>query len=382
MFVAVAIFGLLVNLFQAKFKKSQDAQGEVQNFLIESFEGKKSIKNFHAELSFLKLFQDRTNFELQTFFSAGIGMAMTMPLVRLGLGLSLLWSAWIIKSESLSASTLILFSGFLYLLLEPLMLLSWLGMVFIRAKASWRRIEDLIQDLKQATKEEEIVRQLNASNDQELHFEFWGKYLKTNIKPLEWTSFIGETGVGKTKVLYEIADILKSRNKIISFVAQEPYLYNDTLEKNIFLGRIPSEQERQVAYDLIQVFALSELGNNLNSVLGLEVGENGKRLSGGQIKRLALVRSLMAEADYLLWDDPFSSVDLILEKDIIQVLKKSHYLKNKTIILTTHRLSTLRYTDNVIFLDKSSSSITAEGLTTDWLQPGTVVFEYFEKQMV
>jgi ATP-binding cassette subfamily B multidrug efflux pump len=382
MFVAVGIFGLLVNLFQAKFKKSQDAQGEVQNFLIESFEGKKSIKNFHAELSFLKLFQDRTNFELQAFFSAGIGMAMTLPLVRLGLGLSLLWSAWIIKSQALSASTLILFSGFLYLLLEPLMLLSWLGMVFIRAKASWRRIEDLVHDLKQATKQEEIVRQLNSKNDDHLHFEFWGQYLKAQIKPFVWTAFIGETGVGKTKVLHEIADVLKSRNQAISFVAQEPYLYNDTLEKNIFLGRSPNQSERQVAFDLIQVFALTELGNSLESVLSLEVGENGKRLSGGQIKRIALIRSLMAQTDYLLWDDPFSSVDLILEKEIIQTLKKSDYLKGKTMIISTHRLSTLRYTDNLLFLDKLSSSIIAEGLTSDCLQPGTIVNEYFEKQMV
>jgi ATP-binding cassette subfamily B protein len=382
MFLAVGIFGLLVNFFQAKFKKSQDAQGEVQNFLIESFEGKKSIKNFHAELSFLKLFQSRTNFELQSFFNAGIGMAMTMPLVRLGLGLSLLWSAWIIKTQGLSASTLILFSGFLYLLLEPLMLLSWLGLVFIRAKASWKRIEDLVQELKTMTKEEKLIQELNSKNLDGVTFEFWGKHLQVKINPFQWTAFIGETGVGKSKVLYEIADVYKMRNKTISFVAQEPYLYNDSLEKNIFLGRIPTNDERKTAFDLIKVFALHELGNSMDVVLSLEVGENGKRLSGGQIKRLALIRSLMADAEYLFWDDPFSSVDLIQEKEIIQILRDSNFLKNKTLILSTHRLSTVRHSDNLIFLDKHSKTIKAEGLTSDWLKPGTIVHEYFEKQMV
>ncbi|MFZ4714599.1 MAG: ABC transporter transmembrane domain-containing protein [Bacteriovoracaceae bacterium] len=382
MFVGVGIFGVLVNLFQSKFKKAQDAQGEVQNFLIESFDGKKSVKNFHAELSFLKLFRARSNKELQTFFVAGIGMASTMPLVRLGLGLSLLWSAWIIKSEGLSASTLILFSGFLYLLMEPLMLLSWLGMVFIRAKASWRRIEELVHDLKTQTADEEKLKALNLDLNQSYQIEFWNKILNFSLNPDQWTALIGETGVGKSKILYDLADIMKMKGKTISFVAQEPYLYNDSLEKNIFLGRTPSESERIEAYQLLKIFALNELGHSQEEVLKLEVGENGKRLSGGQIKRVALVRSLMSQAEVLFWDDPFSSVDLILEKEIIKALKDSHLLKSKTMILSTHRLSTLRYSDYILYLDKEGACIKAQGDTNTLIQPGTTVHEYFEKQMV
>jgi ATP-binding cassette subfamily B protein len=232
------------------------------------------------------------------------------------------------------------------------------------------------------TKEEKLILELNSKNLDELHFEFWGKHLQVKINPFKWTAFIGETGVGKSKVLYEIADIYKLRNKTISFVAQEPYLYNDSLEKNIFLGRTPSDGERKTAYDLIKIFGLQELGASMDVVLSLEVGENGKRLSGGQIKRLALIRSLMADTEYLFWDDPFSSVDLIQEKEIIQSLRDSDYLKNKTLILSTHRLSTVRQSDNLIFLDKETISIKAQGLSSDWLKAGTIVHEYFEKQMV
>ena len=53
----------------------------------------------------------------------------------------------------------------------------------------------------------------------------------------------------------------------------------------------------------------------------MEIGENGKRLSGGQSKRLCLIRSIMSEAEFLVWDDPFSAVDLILEREIISILK-------------------------------------------------------------
>ncbi len=381
MFGGVLFFGVLANLFQKHYKKAQDYQGDVQNFLIESFEGKKSIKNFHAEIPFFKLFHHHSNKELQTFFIAGMGMATTFPMVRLGLGASLLWSALIIKDEGLSASTLILFSGFLYLLLEPLMMLSWLGIVFIRAKASWIRLYDLVKDLKTVTDAEKKIAELNFNSTHDFKIDFWNKTLTFPLDVSRWTAFIGETGCGKTKVLYDLADIMKMRGKVVSFVAQEPYLYNDTLEKNIFLGRHPSEAERKQSYALIKMFALSELGHDQAEVLSLEVGENGKRLSGGQIKRVALIRSLMSPASVILWDDPFSSVDLILEKEIVTELKKSTLLKDRTMILSTHRLSTVRYTDELIFLDKETG-IRHIGKTNDLLHPGTEVYEYFQKQMV
>ena len=55
-------------------------------------------------------------------------------------------------------------------------------------------------------------------------------------------------------------------------------------------------------------------------LLILPLGENGKRLSGGQIKRMCLIRTLMGNAKFIIWDDPFSSVDLILEKKIMDEL--------------------------------------------------------------
>src|SRR5690606_16631254 len=118
----------------------------------------------------------------------------------------------------------------------------------------------------------------------------------------------------------------------VAYVAQEPYLYNDTLERNIFLGREISEPMRARALELLKLFALDFLESTPERLLKMEVGENGKRLSGGQAKRLCLIRSLMADAHIILWDDPFSSVDLIHERQILSVLKTAPELKNKTLI--------------------------------------------------
>jgi ATP-binding cassette subfamily B protein len=89
----------------------------------------------------------------------------------------------------------------------------------------------------------------------------------------------------------------------------------------------------------------------------------------------------MSEADTLIWDDPFSSVDLILEKEIIQELKSQETLKKKTIILTSHRLSTVRNSDYIIYLDKDSGVI-EEGDVSELLKSTTKTYEYFQKQMV
>jgi ABC-type bacteriocin/lantibiotic exporter with double-glycine peptidase domain len=113
----------------------------------------------------------------------------------------------------------------------------------------------------------------------------------------------------------------------------------------------------------------------------MEVGEKGKRLSGGQAKRLAIVRSIMADVDLYIWDDPFSSVDLILEKQIITELQKIDSLKNKTFILSSHRLSTVRSCDFCIYLEKDQG-IVEQGRVQDLLQPSKETYEYFKQQMV
>jgi ATP-binding cassette subfamily B protein len=89
----------------------------------------------------------------------------------------------------------------------------------------------------------------------------------------------------------------------------------------------------------------------------------------------------MARAEILIWDDPFSSVDLILEKKIISELKSLGLLNNKTVILSSHRVTTVRASDYCLFLDKERGLI-EEGKTTQLLNPEFEVYEYFKQQMV
>ena len=149
------------------------------------------------------------------------------------------------------------------------------------------------------------------------------------------------------------------------------------------MGKTPSESQKDEAYELLKLFSLDFLSSDRDSLLSLEVGEHGKRLSGGQAKRLCLVRSLLGGADWFIWDDPFSSIDVLLEKEIVEKLKALPKLKKKTFILSTHRASTVRFCQDLIFFEKKVG-IVEKGETEDLLGLGSKskTYEYFEKQLV
>lgn len=379
---AFIIFTFVVTKNRKYFKLTQDMQGEVQNLIIESYVGKKTIKNFHAEESFSKLFSELSLKELYYFYRSSLGISISLPLIGLGVGLSLLWGAMIIKDQNLGATTLILFSGFIFLFMEPMGYLSWIGVVVSRSHASWGRLKDLDHTLMTPVESEKELIDLNTNVfNFNYKLPFWNQVIQLKFKDFGWNVLVAKTGHGKSELLIKIAEISKQRGIGISYVAQDPYIFNDSIERNIFLGKKETPEEVKEAQNVLSILGLDYLESNLEQLLKLEVGENGKRLSGGQAKRLCLVRSLMSEAPLLIWDDPFSSVDLLLEKEIILKLKKSNVMKGKTIILTTHRLSTVRNSDNLVFLDKDIGII-EEGIVDQILKEQSKTYEYFQKQMV
>lgn len=382
MLVAFILFTWIVSKNRIYFKKTQDMQGEVQNLIMETYAGKRTIKNFHAEESFTSLFAEKSLKELYYFYRSSLGISITLPLITLGIGLSMLWGATIIKEDHLGASTLILFSGFIFLLMEPMSYLSWVGVVVSRSNASWSRLKDLDKILVTAVDlERDLLKRNERSKELQFYLPYWDSDLHLNFIQGRWNVLIAKTGHGKSELLFKMAEVMRKKNMNLSLVAQDPYIYNDTVEKNIFLGRTPTATEREHAKETLKILGLDYLEPNLEKLMGLEVGENGKRLSGGQMKRLCLVRSILSEADILIWDDPFSSVDLILEKSIIQELRAHEVLKNKTIILTSHRLSTVRNSEFLIYIDKEEG-IVEEGTVADLLKHDSKTYEYFQKQMV
>lgn len=374
MFLCFFVFTFVVSKNRDDFRLMQQAQGEIQNNIIESFQGKKTIKNFHAEEEFIGLFKLSSLKELGYFYRTSLGISFSLPLMALGIGMSLSMGAYIIYDGKMKPEDFVLFSGFIFLFMEPINYLSWIGMVVSRSSASWKRLRDFHQKLKTPVALENELTDIQR-------VPFWENKIDIQLRPGAWTVFVGATGVGKTELLLRLAEVMINKNERITFTFQDPYLFNDTVEANLFLGQTPTDEARTRAKKYLKLFGLDYVESNLDNLLKLEVGENGKRLSGGQAKRLQLARALLSDCKLVFWDDPFSSVDLILEKEILQVLKNDSTLKEKTFILTSHRLSTVRYADFVYYLDKEMGVLESGNVTTV-LNPGTKTYEYFKLQMV
>ena len=317
------------------------------------------------------------------FYKAGKRVSISIPLVPTGVGLSLIWGAHIIFRDNLGATSLILFSGFVFLFLEPIMFLSWIGVVFTRSAGAWSRVTELVNDLDKPSSMEVKLHDCERIKHFDDHYlltiPFWDHDIDLKIKKEKFFIITGETGHGKTELILKIAEMFRSCGKKIAYVAQDPYLYNGTILENLQLGDEFDEEKKQKAYELLKVFGLDYLSSTKEDLFNLVVGEDGKRLSGGQAKRVALVKSLMCDSEIILWDDPFSSVDVVLEKEILDKLEEMNLLENKTVILTGHRYTTVLLSDEVVLVEKENGIL--ESRNVNDLQKKGAIFEHFKKQL-
>ena len=141
---------------------------------------------------------------------------------------------------------------------------------------------------------------------------------------------------------------------------QEPFLFADTLRRNIDVHGTATEEDLQLALDLAQVSPfLSELPLGLQTV----VGERGVSLSGGQRQRVALARALLARPKVLLLDDATSSLDPTTEARILTGLGSR--LAGITTVAVANRPATIALADEVVFL--VAGRVKARGLHEDLL---------------
>jgi len=179
-------------------------------------------------------------------------------------------------------------------------------------------------------------------------------------------ALVGPSGAGKTTIANLLLRFWDPDNGVIRFagvdlkefqldglrqrialVAQDTYLFNDTLEANI---RMAHPEATSAALSLaIERAALSEFVASLPAGLHTRVGERGVQLSGGQRQRIAIARAFLKDAPILVLDEATSHLDSISEEQVRAAL--ASLMVDRTTIVIAHRLSTIRAADRILVLD-------------------------------
>lgn len=179
--------------------------------------------------------------------------------------------------------------------------------------------------------------------------------------------YIGDTDIKKIKLSY-----LRDH---IGMVLQEPYLFSRTLEENIAIAKDNSNHEdvTQAAKIASLDHAISHFQDGYNTF----VGERGVTLSGGQKQRAAIAQMLIRKAPIMVFDDSLSAVDAQTDAMIRKGLKDN--VKNSTVFLIAHRITTLMDADYILVLDKGK--IVQRGTPDQLLQEDGIYKRIYDIQV-
>ncbi|HEY4044879.1 MAG TPA: ABC transporter ATP-binding protein [Rhodopila sp.] len=170
-----------------------------------------------------------------------------------------------------------------------------------------------------------------------------GKTTVANLLLRFWDPSAGAIRFGGVDLRDLTLDGLRGR---IALVAQDTYLFNDTLAANVRLAR-PEASDEQVELALSRA-ALAEFVAGLPEGIATRVGERGVQLSGGQRQRIAIARAFLKDAPVLVLDEATSHLDTISEQAVRRALDA--LMMNRTTIVIAHRLSTIRAADLILVL--------------------------------
>ena len=365
------------SLLHTRFRLAQETFSDLNNRVQEAVSGIRAIRAHDLNDAQKDKFTGQSDKTVDANLKVAQVDALFDPTISVCVGLSILGSlgfgAWRIDQGIMTVGELTTFTIYLGLLVWPMFAFGWLFNIVERGSASLNRLEELLSE--QPDVEDKAVDN-TLLPDGDIEFNSEGFTYPTAEKAslgtlgftLEKGSFVGlcgKTGSGKTTLFrlllrqYDSGgvqiriggadhdtvslDALRSR---FALVSQEPFLFSASIADNIAFGR--PDVDRSEVERVARMACIHE--DILGFTEGYEtlLGEKGVNLSGGQKQRLTIARALLLEAEVLLFDDAFCSLDMKTEATILDNLMKSD--KQHTIVLITQRLTNLYKADQVIVL--------------------------------
>ena len=360
---------------------TQERQAELNQILQETLSGHMVVKAFTAEDYESSRFHQASRRLFKTNVRYVLQQGLSSPLIDFCAALAIVallhYARLQIKGGAITAGTFTSFLTALLMLLEPLKRLVGIYNIFQQALGASQKVFEYL-DHQETVVDAPGAPQLTGFENHIVFenagfhypgtpggFHFQG--LNLEVKAGEVVAFVGPSGGGKTTIANLVPrfydptagsvridgrDVrsfsLASLRGQIGLVAQDTFLFNDTVANNIAYGR------EGVAPEVIRAAAETALAHEFIMRLpeGYEtaIGDRGVKLSGGQRQRLSIARALLKNAPILILDEATSHLDT--ESEMLVQKALANLMEHRTVIVIAHRLSTIRRADKIVVLEK------------------------------
>ena len=396
---------------QKHTKSIQESYADITALLQENISGIRVIRNYTRESFETERFQ-KIN---ETYFNKNLSLAKLQALffaiLTALLALSLIPVIWVgginVVNGTMTIGDIAEFIIYVSMLSWPIISIGWVTNIIQKASSAQTRLNeifdakpDITDNLAAAHLPENVRGEIEFRNIS-FHYPRNEKNVLSNIsftvEPGSKVAIVGATGSGKTSlvnliprfydpqsgiILLDGRDIrtipLANLKQHVGFVPQTNFVFSDTIANNIDYG-IATDSDH-----LDHIIEASRIANLYDDIMdfpdGFEtmLGEKGINLSGGQKQRTCIARALAWKPEILILDDALSAVDTSTEAGIFEALLEK--LPNTTLLLISHRISTVKNCDRIIVL--KDGRIVETGSHEELLAKDNIYMELYTQQLL
>jgi ABC-type bacteriocin/lantibiotic exporter with double-glycine peptidase domain len=364
------------------FEATEQAYGRYQSRQIDAIRGIETVKSMGAEPGLLRRMLRELDRLVDRLFRADVAMMVYEGLVSasnfLVLAVFLFLGGFEVLRGDLSLGGFVAFNSLVLLAAGPLTTLVALWDNAQLASVLLGRLQDVFEHEPEQGLDQSGLRPVVSLQGRVTLRRVGFRYPNTpdaailseislDVEPGTTVAIVGRSGSGKTTLVKCIAGLLEPTDgeilfdgvelrqhrygelrRKIGFVIQEPYLFDDTIARNIAFGEDEPDL-RRVAW-AAEVAHADEFVQRLPRGYETAVGESGLRLSGGQAQRIAIARAVYHRPPVLLLDEASSALDSESERIVKENMDR--LLEARTSFVIAHRLSTIRNADRIVVLEQ------------------------------